>query len=257
MSRVLDAAEIAVERGPFEMIPHWMLDHGFSSGAVHLWLVLRKHGDETRTSFPGRGRLSESLMVSKSTITRLVNELRGDGALCYRQRKSSDGDYTSNEYHLHWERKTNCTWFTDGLGRPQVDHPRPPTDHGRPQVMNRKRLSKQDSSNKKDLDRFVEFWEVYPKRVGRKAAATKWRTAVKTATPDEIIEAAKRYRDNPKRHPDYTANPETWLNQERWLDEPETPKQSGPVTVMDLYADEPCEHGDPMGEARCPLCRRR
>jgi len=26
---------------------------------------------------------------------------------------------------------------------------------------------------------------------------------------------------------------------------------------MDLYADEPCEHGDPLGEARCPLCRRK
>jgi hypothetical protein len=132
-------------------------------------------------------------------------------------------------------------------------------DDGSPQVTHIKRLSKRDLPNKDHLERFDEFWQVYPKRVGRKAAATKWRTAVQTATPDEIIEAAKRYRDNPKRDPDFTANPETWLNQERWLDEPAVaPKtKSGPVTVMDLYADEPCPHGDPLGEARCPLCRRK
>ena len=111
--------------------------------------------------------------------------------------------------------------------------------------------------HKKDIFRFEEFWKIYPKRVGRKAAATKWQTAVKTATPDQIIEAAKRYRDNPKRDPEFTANPATWLNQERWLDEYEKPKVSGPVTVMDLYAAEPCEHGDPMGESRCALCRRK
>ena len=111
--------------------------------------------------------------------------------------------------------------------------------------------------HKKDIFRFEEFWKIYPKRVGRKAAATKWQTAVKTATPDQIIEAAKRYRDDPKRDPEFTANPATWLNQERWLDEYEKPKVSGPVTVMDLYAAEPCEHGDPMGESRCALCRRK
>lgn len=255
MSRILEV--IDNERGPFEMVPHWLLDGVVSSGAVHLWLVLRKHGDETRTSFPGRSRLAESLLVSKSTITRLIDELRAAGALCYQQRKSADGDYTSNEYHVHWYRKDQCTWFTRGLGGPPTDYPSPPTDHGGPQVVNIKRLSQRDLV-KKENDRFDDFWQAYPKKVARKKAHEAWVKSVKSHNRQMLIDAAKRYADNPKRDPDFTLNPTTWLNQERWLDEPpQAARKGGPVTVMDLYAAEPCEHGDPMGESRCALCRRK
>jgi len=35
-----------------------------------------------------------------------------------------------------------------------------------------------------------------------------------------IVSAAERYRDDPNREDGFTALPATWLNGERWLDDP-------------------------------------
>lgn len=250
-----------VERGPFEMIPHWLLDAEVSSHAMRLYLILRRHGNSNGVCFPGRKRLATQMHASTSTIDRARGELVQVGAICYRVRMSDDGDYTSNEYHVHWHSSPNCGFYSDE-GSPACDDTSPACDDRG--ILTGDELTNTHKEPKQtNLDiynqRFEEFWSVYPKRVGRKAAATKWRTAVKTANPDLIIEAATKYRDNPKRDPDFTANPATWLNQERWLDEPATaPKvKTGPIPVMDLYADEPCEHGDPLGKSRCALCRHK
>ena len=104
-------------------------------------------------------------------------------------------------------------------------------------------------SNVVDLhpDRFEEFWKNYPKRVGKPIAKAKFdqitREGLKTrtldrdsgtyvdielrATPEEIIEAAKRYRESLIDKSTYTFKiekqfipmPSTWLNQGRFHDE--------------------------------------
>lgn len=96
-------------------------------------------------------------------------------------------------------------------------------------------------------DRFDEFWQHYPKRVGKPLAKAKWdaitgpgldtKTLDKDsgvyvpirlqATAEEIIEGVKRYcrsQIDPntyklKHGGQYTLHPATFLNQGRWLDE--------------------------------------
>lgn len=75
---------------------------------------------------------------------------------------------------------------------------------------------------------FAGFWEAYPSKVGKRAAETAYDRAVRRIEePDpasallaglERSKTSKRWAD-----PTYTVpNPATWLNQDRWLDEPET-----------------------------------
>lgn len=70
---------------------------------------------------------------------------------------------------------------------------------------------------------FEQFWAVYPRRVGKGAAQKAWEKCVKglKADPQAIIEGAKTYAAA-KRGTDlqYVAHPGTWLNQQRWLDDP-------------------------------------
>ena len=94
---------------------------------------------------------------------------------------------------------------------------------------------------------FEDFWSRYPKRVGKPLAKAKWdaitgpgletRTLDRdsntyvditlTATPEEILEGAKRYAKSQidpqtyklKDGGKYTLHPATFLNQGRWLDE--------------------------------------
>lgn len=79
--------------------------------------------------------------------------------------------------------------------------------------------------------RFDEFWEAYPKKVGKKAALASWKK-VKPDTElfDKIMTAIGRakatwqwQRENGR----YIPNPKTWLNEGRWDDEYEEGPMNG------------------------------
>lgn len=69
-------------------------------------------------------------------------------------------------------------------------------------------------------DGFDEFWEIYAHKIDRKKAVAAWRKALKLSSAGEIIAAAKRYAST--RNPNFIAHASTWLNGERWNDEPQT-----------------------------------
>jgi hypothetical protein len=75
--------------------------------------------------------------------------------------------------------------------------------------------------NYDDDPKFVEFWNAYPLKKGKPSALTAWKKAIKNgADPDKVIAAAKSYRDDPRRKPDFTKHPGPWLNDERYEDQP-------------------------------------
>ncbi len=67
---------------------------------------------------------------------------------------------------------------------------------------------------------FEEFWSVYPRREKPATARKAWAGAIKKVSPDQIIRAAERYRDDPNREKAYTQHPASWLNAESWADDP-------------------------------------
>lgn len=95
-----------------------------------------------------------------------------------------------------------------------------------------------------EQDRFGEFWQLYPRKVGKPLARAKWNAitgdGLKTrtldkdsgtyveielrATPDEIIDGVKAYRAQQfigfklKDDGKFICHPATWLNQGRWED---------------------------------------
>ena len=74
----------------------------------------------------------------------------------------------------------------------------------------------------KGLDEFRVFWEAYPKKVGKKEARKAWerrdRNTDKTSL-SRILEAIEKQKEH-WREARFIPNPATWLNQERWDDEP-------------------------------------
>lgn len=70
--------------------------------------------------------------------------------------------------------------------------------------------------------RFDEFWSLCPRKKGKGAARRAWAKATKLAEPDQIIEAMQRFRQECiGKEPEFICHPATWLNQERWEDEPD------------------------------------
>lgn len=72
---------------------------------------------------------------------------------------------------------------------------------------------------------FDAFWTAYPRKIGKPSGRKAWAKAMKRhADPQTVILAARRYATDPRRTTSdikYTPHPATWLNDERYLDEPE------------------------------------
>lgn len=74
-------------------------------------------------------------------------------------------------------------------------------------------------------DGFDTFWSTYPRKIGKGAARKAWAKALKTADAATITAGAARYAtERAGQDPKYTPHPATWLNAERWADEPEQPR---------------------------------
>lgn len=89
--------------GRFAIIPHWILDADLSSGAIHLYAVLRRYADgRTGDAFPSRSTLARDLgKSSRRTIDGYLAELRRAGALTVTQRKKPGTQQNQTSiYHL-------------------------------------------------------------------------------------------------------------------------------------------------------------
>ena len=81
---------------------------------------------------------------------------------------------------------------------------------------------------------FDEFWAMYPRKVDKGKAKTKWNQICNKRTTDEsrptwgTIKRAIEDQLQSERwqNPRFIPHPTTWLNQQRWLDDPEEMKSS-------------------------------
>lgn len=127
--------------------------------------------------------------------------------------------------------------------RPVADEPKPENPHPKPEnpasviqaSENQALLEEQRrTTEKEELDisiigqHFDEFWAIYPRKVGKGQARTAFTKALRKAHIGDILEGCRKYAEQRTgQDPSYTAHPATWLNGERWLDEPDpnyTPK---------------------------------
>lgn len=115
---------------------------------------------------------------------------------------------------------------------------------------------------------FEEFWNAYPKKVDKAKAFRAFKSALNRASFEDILAGVIAYRNDPKRNPDYTKYPATWLNNEGWenaASQPETAawrekaiQQSKEfleeqARIAEQAAPAPkCQHG--MNLALCNVC---
>jgi hypothetical protein len=72
---------------------------------------------------------------------------------------------------------------------------------------------------------FDEFWEFYPRKVGKGASQQALLKALKQATWQEILAGVQRLAADPNLpEKQFIPHPATWLNEGRWSDEPYAPR---------------------------------
>ena len=75
-------------------------------------------------------------------------------------------------------------------------------------------------------EKFDEFWKAYPNKVGKPKAKAAFVKALRAASWPEIEDGLRRYVAKTDDRP--WCNPATWLNQERWADQPAPSRGVGP-----------------------------
>lgn len=91
---------------------------------------------------------------------------------------------------------------------------------------------------------FDEFWEAYPRKAGKRAARSSYDRAMDRLgrvhgadrAHQMILDGVSRYAADPNRESGFTAHPSTWLNQDRWEDDP-IPSRPGRVSATAMYLD--------------------
>lgn len=110
-----------------------------------------------------------------------------------------------------------------------------------------KKGEKQEEIEIVDCDEktFEKFWEIYPKKVGKKEARKSFAKILKSKnkhrTLGEImkdLEKRKGYDEWKKNNGQFIPNPSTYLNQERWLDEYQNNHKSKQSNILDWLNDE-------------------
>lgn len=73
------------------------------------------------------------------------------------------------------------------------------------------------------MDEFEQFWQAYPRKTGKGVARKAFAKALRVTTLDTILTALEWQRRQEqwiKQGGQFIPHPSTWLNQERWDDEP-------------------------------------
>jgi hypothetical protein len=79
---------------------------------------------------------------------------------------------------------------------------------------------------------FDEFWQTYPRKVGKAKAVKAWATATKHTNPDVILAGLKaQLPELLSNDEQFRPHPTTWLNAGRWEDEVGTATPTGELTV--------------------------
>ena len=224
------AQEQDSEQVPFEMIPHWLMDVA-SSREIHLYLILRNYAGRKDACWPARETLANDMGVSVKTIQRLIKGLELHGALEIQPRYTQSGGQTSNHYFLRW---------SDPLGDlpPEVVHdpdvgdnddspPGTPTAHKDIPIRTKKTKTIDQAVTALADKQFDEFWEIYPRKVGKPQAKKAFKKALEEVTLEEILRCATAYRLARRgEEMKFTKHPATFLNAKPWLDEPDEPYRS-------------------------------
>jgi hypothetical protein len=74
---------------------------------------------------------------------------------------------------------------------------------------------------------FDEFWQLWPRREGKANAVKAWQKATKKISESDLVEKARAYVTSPTLpQAQFVPHAATWLNGERYNDEPQVHKMS-------------------------------
>lgn len=208
----------------FTQIPNsWLRDRRLTLKAIGLLAQLLSHSPGWSVSV---GQLAKANDCGVDLIRSAVKELEDCGYLVRSQSRIAN-------------RFGEAVWRTaDPSDLPLADFPSSAfPSSGNPIHKNNNTKNNNSKNNKEEIYDlwFGQFWDAYPRKVGKAAAKRAFLKALNDEVPAVILEGTRKYGQDPNLPPaQYIPHPTTWLNRQGWLDEPLPPREK---TNEDLIAE--------------------
>lgn len=203
-------------------------DH--SGGKLLLLLALADWAnDDGGSVFPSLATLALKTRMNERSVRRLLRELEADGTI---ERVREATNRRPTEYRIGGAYCPPNSLQGGHISPPntaQGGRNAPPKARQGGQFVHLGGTQESPNSltnhQKKESDsikaEFDAWWEHVPLKVGKGQARPAYKKARKKADADTLLAGIRRYAESVKgRDRQYIAHPTTWLNGERWLDEP-------------------------------------
>ena len=198
------------ENGPDSMTDRFVL------------LCIADYANDGGIAWPSIASICKKTTLSDRGVQKSIRRLEASGWLVV---ETAAGRKGCNNYHI----KTPNTVHPEQSSPPNVDTLPPNVEtqtpeHGSPEPSRTIIEPSYSSLTRDDANSdWLAFWELYPHKVGKPVARKAFFKAIKSTPFSTIIDGLHRYVNKTDDRP--WCNPSTWLNQERWADQPAMVKQ--------------------------------
>lgn len=211
----------------FAAVPNWMIrEKRVPRSAILVYASLSSRAG-MGAIFPSQATIAEESGLSERTVRTMLGKLEELGVV-ERQRRSTKGKKrVTDGYTLHPNGSANVPADIAGSSDlPEIETA---------STGNEQQCAPLIEVDRAEVDRascsFDDFWAIWPRKDAKKTAQTAWAKAIKKATPESIIEAARAYAESPYRpEKQFVPYGASWLNGERWNDPLPEPARGGVVT---------------------------
>ena len=184
--------------------------HSKADGRARLVLLAIADHQGEIGAWPSISTLAKMVNSSERSVQRDIQHLQSIGELKVEvQNAPTKSQYKSN---LYW---VTLPGVTAGVTESQsgVTDSASGVTAGGVQTL----IEPLQETNKAQTEKlFDEFWTTYPRKLDKAKAFRAFRSALKRAKLEDILAGVIAYRNDPKRDPDYTKYPATWLNNDAW-----------------------------------------
>jgi len=188
--------------------------HSKADGRARLVLLAIADHQGEIGAWPSVATLAKMVNSSERSVQRDIQHLQAIGELRVEvQNAPTKTQYKSN---LYWVTLPRVTESQSGVTDSAV--------RGDTVVVQNLNRTITEPSKAQTEKLFDEFWTSYPRKLDKAKAFRAFRSALKRAKFEDILAGVIAYRNDPKRDPDFTKYPATWLNNDAWENAATTPE---------------------------------
>jgi len=186
----------------FTVIPNsWVRNSSLSPAANYLLIYLMTHEVGYEITF---GQMQRETGLGIKGLRAALTELQNKGWLEMERTQKSNGQLGPYRYILN-EPGIATTVPSGTVAAGTVA-----------QGPDNKKNNSRENNSKELNAQFDEFWTAYPRKIDKAKAFKAFRSALKRTKFEDILAGVIAYRNDPKRDPEFTKYPATWLNNDSW-----------------------------------------